>query len=150
MASFTQKQKIAIAIFLFLFAAIKISMLFWWQQQQNTITQTTLPSNCEVTTPQGCEFQTGQRLRLIGVGNNKTPFSARIDGLPENVTSVNLSFDMRDMPMGFNRFDLKKQPDGSWQIAQIFLPLCSSNRHDWQVKWRIDGQEYQAEFKTTP
>lgn len=144
-----KNQKLLIAaVCLILFALVKIGLLFVWQQQKSTIPATQL-STCEVT-KSGCEFQVGQRLQLIGVGSNKTPFTAKVTGLPENIKSVNLSFEMRDMAMGFNRFELKKQADNSWQVDKIYLPLCSSNRHDWQVKWRIDGQEYQAEFQTLP
>lgn len=136
---------ILLAILLLIFATLKVSLVMWWQKNQ--LTHTTVAQSCDVT-HSGCEFQAGQTLKLIGVGNNKTPFAAQITGLPEHTQSVTLSFAMKDMDMGFNRFELHKQHDGSWKIEQIYLPLCSENRHDWQVKWQVDGQSFQADFQT--
>lgn len=145
MNPFNKKQKLTIAGCLIAFAIIKIALLWLWQQQENAPSAAIVQCN---VAQEGCEFEAGQRLQLIGVGNNKTPFAAKLTGLPESVQSVSLSFSMRDMEMGFNRFELKKQADSSWQIAAIHLPLCSSNRHDWLVNWQIDGKNYQAPFQT--
>lgn len=144
MMKLSSAQKIGMAVALLVFAAIKITLLFWWQQQQTPAQRLSLA--CDVK--QSCEFVAGQSLQLIGVGNNQTPFAARINGLPEQVKKVSVSFDMRDMDMGFNRFDLQKQPDGSWYAAPIYLPLCRNNRHDWLIRWQVDEREYQAEFTT--
>lgn len=140
------KQKMGIASGLLLLAAVKVAMVFWWQHKQP---ERAAVAACDVAGA-GCEFAAGQTLRLIGVGNPKTPFVARMDGLPDDAQSVSVSFDMRDMAMGFNRFDLRKQADGSWQAAPIYLPVCAAARHDWQVKWQVDGKAYQADFQTKP
>lgn len=146
----TNKQKIAIAVGLLVFAVIKIAMLFWWQNQQNQrVTAQTQPENCDVLV--GCVFSGSANLRLVGVGDNRTPFRIVATGLPENTRTVSASFSMPNMDMGFNRFDLARQADGSWQAENVYLPLCSQSRHDWQITWTInDTQQFQAAFRTKP
>lgn len=142
----TKQQKIfVIAVLLLIFIGIKMLMINWWQQQQNPI-QDILPKNCPTTTT-GCQFL-GANLRLHNFIDHKHPFAVSIHHLPENVQHVSLSFAMRNMDMGFNRFDLKPQKNGDWYLDNIHLPLCSQTRHDWLIRWQIDQHSYQAEFQT--
>lgn len=138
-------HKLTLAVLLLLFAAAKVALLLWWQQSQPTAAEL----DCRPEQA-ACPFDGTARLQLLGVGGHRTPFTVRIDGLPENVRQVSASFEMRDMDMGFNRFDLKKQNNGTWQAEAVRLPVCTAARHDWRVRWRVDGREYTAPFQTHP
>ncbi|MDO4434354.1 MAG: hypothetical protein Q4B82_07235 [Alysiella sp.] len=141
------KKAILIALLLLFFASIKLIMLNWWQKQQGNPAIVS-DTACRIT-QNSCEFEHGQSLALLGVADNQTPFIAEARGIPDHVQKITLSFSMRDMDMGFNRFELQKQGQGVWRLAQIHLPLCTANRHDWTVEWRVDEQKYTADFQTT-
>ncbi len=127
------------------FAALKVAMLGWWQSRQ--------PENgaaavqCDVLA-QGCPFLQGATLRLRGLTSVKSAFAIEAAGVPSGVQSLSASFRMDGMEMGFNRFDLVKQADGSWRADKVYLPLCTAGRHDWVVVWQADGAGFQAAFKT--
>lgn len=144
-----QSKKLAIAGLLLLFATAKIAMLLWWQQQQPNTPANTVQAVCNITDHAGCPFANDATLRLIGVRGNKTPFSIEIRGVPDSTNHITASFSMRDMDMGFNRFTLQKQPDGTWRIDSVYLPFCVAGRHDWLITWRVDDATFSAPFKTT-
>lgn len=60
---------------------------------------------------------------------------------------VSASFQMAGMDMGFNRYDLKRGPDGNW-TARIVLPVCTASRADWDVELQLDEQFYSLSFST--
>lgn len=60
---------------------------------------------------------------------------------------VSASFQMAGMDMGFNRYDLKRGPDGNW-TASIVLPVCTASRADWVAELKLDGQFYSLSFAT--
>lgn len=143
----TRQQKLTVlAMALLAFAMLKILMLLWWQNKQSVVH--TL--DCHTVATSGCLFAPNASLQLVGVKNNQTPFTIQATGVPSHVQGISASFSMRDMEMGFNRFDLKKQLDGSWQAQNVRLPLCTASRHDWQIEWAVDGQMYRATFQTQP
>lgn len=57
------------------------------------------------------------------------------------------SFQMAGMNMGFNRYDLKRGPDGNWS-ARIILPVCTASRADWVAELKLDEQFYSLSFTT--
>lgn len=136
-------QKITLAVLLLLFAAAKVAMLLWWQSRQPEVH--TLSCN---PAAEGCRFDGGAQLKLMGVGGNEQPFAVSVSGLPLDTQAVSLSFSMRDMDMGFNRFDLQHKGQGVWRGEQLRLPVCSLSRHDWIAEWTVDGKRYQADFQT--
>lgn len=144
-----QKKYLLIGLLLLLFAAIKLLLLWWWQNHrpQTAATDQTL---CRPAAPQGCTFSGSQTLYLQGVGHNKTPFTVIFDHLPAQTQAVSVSFDMQDMDMGFNRFDLTQTAPGQWRIDKVHLPLCTAKQHNWIITWQIDGQSYSATFQTHP
>ncbi|UOP04963.1 hypothetical protein [Conchiformibius kuhniae] len=135
-------QKITLAVLLLLFAAVKILLLLWWQGKQSTVHA--LPCN---PAAEGCRFDGTAHLRLTGADPHR-PFAATVSGLPPHTQSVSLSFAMRGMDMGFNRFDLHRDPNGIWRNDTLRLPVCSLSRHDWIAEWTVDGKRYQADFQT--
>lgn len=141
-----QKQKwLLIGLALIVFALLKLAMLWWWQNQQ-TSSQST---DCQPH-QRACPFAQGATLQLLGVDKHNTPFRIRVHNAPTQTQAISASFSMRDMDMGFNRFDLQKQVDGTWQLDNVRLPFCTANRHDWLIQWQMDGQSFQAAFSTNP
>ena len=62
------------------------------------------------------------------------------------VKVIAVYFTMADMDMGFNRFDLQQQADGTWQGSAI-LPVCTAGRQDWRVTVKLTGDPaYSGEF----
>ena len=127
------------------FAELKVAMLGWWQSRQPEKGAATV--QCDVLA-QGCPFLRGATLRLRGLTSVKSAFAIEAAGVPSDVQSLSASFRMDGMEMGFNRFDLVKQADGSWRADKVYLPLCTAGRHDWVVVWQADGAAFQAAFKT--
>jgi hypothetical protein len=58
---------------------------------------------------------------------------------------VHASFSMHGMPMGFNRYRLLPQGDGSWQ-GQVTLPACVQGRSDWELLLEVDTARYALPF----
>lgn len=142
------RQKIALACGLLLFALLKVAAVHWWQQGQNAhIVQ--VQAACNVTDG-GCPFLDGATLYLIGVGNAKTPFTIEVRHVPPHVRSIRASFQMKNMEMGFNRFELQKVDETTWRVSSVYLPLCVEGRNDWQIHWQVDEQSFSAEFQTLP
>ena len=62
------------------------------------------------------------------------------------VNKVSVRFDMVDMDMGENRFQLSRQAEGIWQ-GQALLPACSHGGRDWRATVEVAGEAlYTAEF----
>nr|MBP6563965.1 hypothetical protein [Neisseriaceae bacterium] len=70
MNKLTRRQKWAIAIALMLFAGIKLAMLWWWQEDQNTEASLTL--NCQVRS--GCPLPGGGVFQMSAPISAQTPF----------------------------------------------------------------------------
>ena len=77
---------------------------------------------------------------------SKAPFDIEVRGVAADVAEVYVSFTMQDMDMGFNRYKLLRQGDGTWRAAQIRLPMCVQNRHDYLADIHIGGKVFQAAF----
>ncbi len=65
------------------------------------------------------------------------------------IKQATIDFQMKNMPMGINRFVLKKaglkEGKQQWQ-SQIILPVCVTGRVDWyaQVDIVMDGVDYRV------
>ena len=130
-----------IGLALLVFAAVKVAALYWWTQSQPTAETV---AACDVRI--GCTLPDGTKLKFGTPVGVKTPFDIRLDAVPPLVKQVSVSFSMRDMDMGFNRYDLKRQADGSWLAEGVRLPLCTQQRYDYLVDIHIDGKSYQVGF----
>lgn len=144
-----QKKLLLIAVLLLLFAALKAAMILIWQQQQSGETHVPAAAECRPAAPQGCTLAPNHTVYLQGVGGHKTPFAAAAE-VPPEVQSVSVSFEMDGMDMGFNRYGLTRIAGSRWRADNIYLPLCSAERHDWIAVWHIDGQRYRTPFQTRP
>ncbi|MEZ0232166.1 MAG: hypothetical protein ACAH12_04955 [Methylophilaceae bacterium] len=77
------------------------------------------------------------------------PFQLTVE-MPQ-AKEMHVSFAMRNMDIGFNRYRLIKQADG-WH-AEVTLPVCSQSRSDWMMLAEAETAEglvrYQLPFQAT-
>ena len=59
---------------------------------------------------------------------------------------VSISFSMKNMDMGFNRYNLAQQSPQSWQALQIRLPFCVEGRHVYTADITVGKQTFQTAF----
>lgn len=136
----SKNQKLLIAsVLLIVFAAAKLLLLDWWQQQQSK----TKVVECNLT--QGCVLPDGSKVRATSI-NTHEPFDIVIENVPQNTGAVSISFSMKNMDMGFNRYNLTKQSPRSWQALQIRLPFCVEGRHDYTADITVGKQTFQTAF----
>ena len=60
-----------------------------------------------------------------------SPFKVQVASAAA-VSTVHLSFRMKNMEMGMQRYALIKNADGQWQ-TDVVLPVCSLGRSDWTL-----------------
>lgn len=126
---------------LLVFAAVKLAALYVWQQNRQAAVT---PVACDVR--KGCALPGGGRLKFSEPLAARAPFEIELAGLGGGEQSVYVSFSMKDMDMGFNRYDLKKQPDGTWRAQNVRLPLCAEGRHDYLADIHIGARVFQTGF----
>ena len=143
MSKLSRKQKILIAVLLLGFAGVKIAALLWWQKQQPALT---VLSAAECNVHAGCALPNGAVVKFSNTVQAKAPFDIEVRGVAADVAEVYVSFTMQDMDMGFNRYKLLRQGDGTWRAAQIRLPRCVQNGHDYLADIHIGGKVFQAAF----
>ncbi|PSJ81143.1 hypothetical protein [Neisseria iguanae] len=137
----SQNKKLTIVgVLLLVFAVVKLTALDWWQQQQPHAQQ----AECQVT--QGCTLPNGVYVKFSNQVYAKQPFDIVLKNVPENTRAVTVGFSMKDMDMGFNRFNIRRQTDSTWAAKQIRLPVCVENRHDYLADININGQVFQTAF----
>ncbi len=139
----TRNKKLLIALLLLAFAAVKVVSLLWWQNQQSALT---VLDEAQCNVHQGCVLPDGVQLKFSDEVYAKAPFDIELRGVDAAVQEVFVSFTMKDMDMGFNRYKLLRQADGRWAAAQIRLPVCVQNRHDYLAEIHIGEQAYQVAF----
>ena len=136
----SKNQKLLIAaVLLIVFAAAKLLLLDWWQRQQ------TKANVVECNLTQGCVLPDGSKVRATSI-NTHEPFDIVIENVPQNTGAVSISFSMKNMDMGFNRYNLTKQSPRSWQALQIRLPFCVEGRHDYTADITVGKQTFQTAF----
>ena len=143
MSKLSRKQKILIAVLLLGFAGVKIAALLWWQKQQPALT---VLSAAECTVHAGCALPNGTVVKFSNTVQAKAPFDIEVRGVAADVAEVYVSFSMQDMDMGFNRYKLLRQSNGTWRAVQIRLPVCVQNRHDYLADIYIGGKVFQTAF----
>ena len=133
------RKLIYAAALLFLFAAVKLAALYWWTQRQPAAEAVA----CDLAA--GCTLPDGALLRFSPAVGLKTPFAVTLDKAG-GAAAVSVSFSMRDMDMGFNRYDLRRDAAGRWSAAGVRLPLCTEARHDFSADVAVDGRVYSVPF----
>lgn len=130
---------LAVAALLLLFAAVKTAAVLWWQDGQDG----PLEVAC-ADIRRGCALPDGSEISFGGTVGLKTPFDIELKH--SAAEKVSLSFSMKDMDMGFNRYDLQRQ-NGVWKAEQVRLPVCVTGRHDFLVDVNADGKVYRLPFR---
>ncbi|MGF6147282.1 Uncharacterised protein [Kingella potus] len=134
-----QRKLIFAAALLFLFAAVKLAALYWWTGKQPAAEDV----RCDLAA--GCTLPDGAVLRFAPAAGLKTPFAITLDHAAD-AAAVSVSFSMRDMDMGFNRYDLRRDAAGVWRAQNVRLPLCTEARHDFLADVAVDGKVYRVPF----
>ena len=96
----------------------------------------------------GCPFQLGNAAYRVGIdGRLKvlSPFEVWVEG--PGMSTVQASFTMEGMDMGFNLYTLRPDPAGVFRV-RITLPVCVSGRRDWTLTLDIDGRKIALPFVT--
>ena len=97
-----------------------------------------------------CEFKYKEEIINIefkGTPSGLVPFEVLVSSKTAQADSVELSFDMQGMDMGYNVHKLNNSGSG-WN-AKVILPVCSLARNDWivNVKLVIDNEPQITEFR---
>ncbi|NTV94393.1 MAG: hypothetical protein HGA75_03140 [Thiobacillus sp.] len=89
----------------------------------------------------------GQVVELGIAGELKvlTPFEVWLKA--PGARTVQASFTMEGMDMGFNLYTLKPDAAGTFK-ARVTLPVCVSGRRDWVMTLRVDGRALSVPFVT--
>ncbi len=135
-----QKKLLLAGVLLLVFAAVKVGALVWWQERQPAAKA----AACDVR--RGCTLPNGVYVKFGGTGAAKQPFDVELKNVPAAVGETGISFSMKGMDMGFNRFEFAQQGGGVWMTEQIRLPFCVENRRDYLADIYIGGEVFQVEF----
>ena len=87
----------------------------------------------------GCNGD-GLRVRMDRAPEIMRPFKLEVEA--ERADTIEASFQMAGMEMGFNRYRLQRQDGDVWQ-AEVTLPICVRGRKDWLLL--LEVHEGQAE-----
>lgn len=96
----------------------------------------------------GCDFRhhdATARVRFSELPVPLEPFVLSVTA--PGSARVSAEFQMVGMDMGFNRYDLRLQPQGVFS-SRITLPVCISGRRDWLLYLQIDGKHYVLPFSS--
>jgi hypothetical protein len=96
----------------------------------------------------GCDFRhrgAAARVRFSELPVPLEPFGLSVTA--PGSARVSVEFQMVGMDMGFNRYDLRPLPDGTFS-SRITLPVCISERQDWLLYLQIDGNNYVLPFSS--
>lgn len=96
-----------------------------------------------------CETSDGgfkSRIWFEGEPSPLLPFNVVFESDRPAIESVQISFEMQGMDMGYNVHSLK-QENGKWFVS-VILPVCSLSRNDWQllVQISVAGKTVASEF----
>jgi len=140
-------------IFFILFMTLSFVAGTWLSQRAlndvNDAAEILIHSDCDPT-KQICKVDGiggAYSLQFKDVPSALSPFiiQLRIEDLqPE---SIELSFDMNGMDMGYNKHRLVKG-ETDWQ-AKVILPVCSLGRNDWllNVKMKFENDTSLTQFR---
>lgn len=127
-----------------LFMAL-IGLVLWYGRA--TTEDAAVAVECAALT-EGCAQAAGGRQIDFGVDVQPSPMQpfalwVRADG----VRSVEASFTMSGMDMGFNLYRLRADADGVFR-GNVTLPVCVTGRRDWVMTLRIDETRLAVLFVT--
>ncbi|WP_051940610.1 hypothetical protein [Stenoxybacter acetivorans] len=140
-------------VLLLLFILLKAAATHYWRQQHplpETAASVAEQNNDKCDVRQGCVLANGMMIQFTPPLKSTLPFDLRISQVPPQTQTVNISFRMTDMDMGFNRYALHSIGQDTWQAQQIRLPLCVENRTDFWADISIGQQLFSVPFSISP
>jgi hypothetical protein len=96
----------------------------------------------------GCQARLDGRtveLGLVGELKALAPFEVWLKA--PGAHTVEASFTMQGMDMGFNRYTLRPDAAGVFR-TRVTLPVCVSGRRDWLMTLTVDGHTLSVPFVT--
>ncbi len=148
MKQLTRKQVILIGVLLLLFALLKVVTIWYWQSQKTEHKDQALilPVQCNIR--QGCPLPNGVVITFDGKLTEKAPFNIVAKNIPASSQNVHVSFSMKNMEMGFNRYKLLPHSGNTWVAEGVRLPICVLQLKEYVAEVTIDKQYYEIPFKT--
>ncbi|MFC3533519.1 hypothetical protein ACFOLG_15175 [Vogesella facilis] len=136
----TRQQLALIAVLLIAFALLKGGLIWWYlnHKQQPAAPITVSCSNLQA----GCPLPDGSLLQLDRAPQAAKPFGLSLSRHAGEPPAI--EFAMRDMDMGFNRYQLLPQGDG-WR-ASITLPVCVSGSRQWRMALKYPDKTWLIDF----
>jgi hypothetical protein len=102
------------------------------------VTNLSVPQDCDVLA--GCRVaDEGVQLEVLFPVQPRAlqPFPVTIQSVGgTRLTAASVSFTMRGMSMGLNRYVLKSMSADKWE-GEVTLPVCVSGRADWIAEFDI-------------
>ena len=106
-------------------------------------------NDCNIYTD-GCTFLDEERqIKIKFTGEVRTMksfgISTKFENFNNTIDNVSVTFKMKSMDMGLNKFSLNKQDissgiSGLW-LGNILLPICVSKRSDWEMQLNIETEK---------
>ena len=140
-----QRKLVVASVLLIVFAIIKVGMILWWQSTKKPSQQAGI---CNVQSEEGCALPDGTMIFFSHPIKAGAPFDITLKQVSDKAAEASVSFSMRDMDMGFNRYRLRSKGHGVWGAEQIRLPVCVQNRRDYLADIAIDNKVFQVGFST--
>lgn len=97
----------------------------------------------------GCTFSNEKRqMRIKFIGEVRTmksfSVSTKFENFNSGIDNVSVTFKMKSMDMGLNKFSLNRQDISNgiselW-LGNVLLPVCVSKRSDWEMQLNIETE----------
>jgi hypothetical protein len=98
---------------------------------------------------QACQLQDAELPAVVRMGPDiraLQPFSVAFNSSHDpGIEDITVSFSMKGMDMGSNRYRLERNRQGGWQ-AQVTLPICISGRSDWLADFEVRTADQRLQF----
>ena len=108
-----------------------------WLQQGEQETGELHKSSCDPSEQLCRETVAENQFELLfdGEPSPLVPFNVVVTSLQAEILSMQVTFEMEGMDMGFNQYSLE-QVGNQWR-ARVILPVCSQSRGDWLMNLKI-------------
>lgn len=124
-------------------ALLAIAAAGWWLKRPAAAVAVACPDPLA-----GCAFAHHGAAASVRFSAQPAPLQAfELSVQAPGARRVSAELQMKDMDMGFNRYDLRPAGNGAFS-ARVTLPVCVSGRRDWMLFLDIDGTRYELPFST--
>jgi len=121
------------------------AVVLWHGSDDTPAAAVTLPC---ADLAKGCGTRLQGRMVSLGLSGPVQPLKPfQVWVKAPGARTVQASFTMQGMDMGFNLYTLRADKDGIFR-AGVTLPICVSGRRDWIMAVAIDGSVIDVPFRT--